>query len=229
MQPVMKLSETTFKILENFSGINQSIAVKSGNKLRTISVMKNILAEADVDEDFSNDFAIYDLSQFLSLVRVVHGIEDSELKFNNEKFVTISDGKNKTNYFFADPSVIVSPPDKNLSLPTEDVDFRISQHQLTKLKQSAAILNLPDLSIVGDGEKVVVKIHDRKTDSSNDFGFTVGETEKTFTFNFKLENIKLINGDYNVQISRKLLSKWSTCGGAVRYYIALEPDFEFEE
>ena len=119
---------------------------------------------------------------------MVHGIEDSELKFNNEKFVTISDGKNKTNYFFADPSVIVSPPDKNLSLPTEDVDFRISQHQLTKLKQSAAILNLPDLSIVGDGEKVVVKIHDRKTDSSNDFGFTVGETDKNFIFNFKLNS-----------------------------------------
>ena len=107
MHAAMKLSKTTFDILDNFSGINQSIHVKSGNKLRTISVMKNILAEADVDEDFSSDFAIYDLSQFLSLVRVVHGIEDSELKFNNEKFVTISDGRNKTNYFFADPSVLV--------------------------------------------------------------------------------------------------------------------------
>jgi len=229
MHEAMKLSKTTFDILDNFSGINQSIHVKSGNKLRTISVMKNILAEADVDEDFSNDFAIYDLSQFLNLVRVVHGIEDSELKFDNEKFVTISDGRNKTNYFFADPSVIISPPDKNLSLPTEDVSFRITQHQLTKLKQSAAILNLPDFSIVGDGEKVVVKIHDRKTDSSNDFGFPVGETDKKFSFNFKLENIKLINGDYDVIISRKLLSKWSTASGAIRYYIALEPDFEFEE
>jgi len=75
----------------------------------------------------------------------------------------------------------------------------------------------------------VVKIHDRKTDSSNDFGFPVGETDKKFSFNFKLENIKLINGDYDVIISRKLLSKWSTASGAIRYYIALEPDFEFEE
>ena len=116
----MKLSDRTVNLLRNFSTINQSILFKQGTKLRTISVMKNILAEANVDEDFPQDFGVYDLGQFLNSLSL---FQEPELNFTGESFLTVKEGKQRSKYFFADPSVIVSPPDKKLSLPTVDVEF----------------------------------------------------------------------------------------------------------
>jgi len=221
---MMKLSEKTLSLLKNFSGINQSILIKSGNKLRTISVMKNILAEAIVDEEFPKDFAIYELSQFLNGLSL-H--QSPELNFDNDAYVVIREGKMRSKYFFADPSVIVTPPEKEIVLPSEDVCFELSTQQLDKLLKAAAVYQLPDLSVVGEVGVVKLVVRDKKNDTSNDFSIVVGETTDVFTFNFKVENIKILPGTYGVVVSKKLLSRFSSQDHNLNYYIALEPDSTF--
>jgi hypothetical protein len=220
----MKLSDKTLTLLKNFSSINQSILFKKGSSLRTISVMKNILAEATIDEDFPKDFGIYDLNQFLNGLNL-H--QNAELDFNNDNYVYIREGKSRSKYFFADPNVIVTPPDKSISLPSEDVSFVLDTKQLDKLLKAAAIYQLPDLSVVGELGVVKLVVRDKKNDTSNDFSVVVGETSKEFCGNFKVENLKILNGTYEVVISSKLLSRFTNTGYKLVYYIAMEPDSIF--
>ena len=178
----MKLSDKTISLLKNFSSINQSILFKEGNKLRTISVMKNILAEATVSEEFSKDFGVYDLNQFLNGLSLHR---NPELDFKNDGYVVISEGKMRSKYFFADPNVIVTPPDKDITLPSEDICFELSTEQLDKLLKAAAVYQLPDISAVGEGGVIKLLVKDKKNDTSNDFAIVVGETTDEFEFHFK--------------------------------------------
>ena len=220
----MKLSDNTISLLKNFSTINQSILFKQGNKLRTISVMKNILAEATIGEELPKDFGIYDLTQFLNGM----GLHQSpELDFANDSYVVIKEGRMRTKYFFADANVIITPPEKPITLPSEDVTFDLSTDQLDKLLKAAAVYQLPDLSAVGENGVVKLVVRDKKNDTSNDFAITVGETGSTFSFNFKVENIKILPGTYDVVVSQKLLSRFSSKNHDLTYYIALEPDSTF--
>ena len=221
----MKLSDNTLSLLKNFSTINTSILFKKGNKLRTMSVMKNILAEATIEEELPKDFGIYDLNQFLNGM----GLHQSpELDFKNEGHVVITEGKMRSKYFFADPAVIITPPAENkIALPSEDVTFDISTDQLDKLLKAAAIYQLPDLSVVGENGAVKLLVRDKKNDTSNSFSIAVGDTESTFSFNFKVENIKILPGTYEVVVSQKLLSRFSSRNHDLTYYIALEPDSTF--
>jgi len=221
----MKLSEKTLTLLKNFSNINQSILFKQGSSLRTISVMKNILAEATIDEDLPTDFGIYDLGQFLNGL-ALH--TRPELDFQNEGYVYIKEGRMRSKYFFADPKVIVTPPEKEITLPSEDVSFTLSTDQLDKLLKAAGIYQLPDLTVVGRNGVVKIQVRDRKNDTSNDFAITVGETDESFSFNFKVENIKILPGTYDVVVSKKLLSRFTSQNYNLKYYIALEPDSTFE-
>ena len=222
----MKLSEKTIDLLENFSSINQSILVKKGSKLRTISVMKNILAEADIDENFEKDFGIYDLPQFLNGVGLMN---DPDIDLKHDSYMIIREGKTtKVKFAFADPEVIITPPEKAITLPSQDVCFQLESAQLQKLLKASSVYQLPDLAAVGDGETITLMVRDKKNDNSNEFALTVGKTDKTFEFNFKIENIKLIPGSYDVVISKKLLSKFTNHGYNLDYYIALEPDSTYE-
>jgi len=221
----MKLSEKTLTLLKNFSNINQSILFKQGSSLRTISVMKNILAEATIDEDLPTDFGIYDLGQFLNGL-ALH--TRPELDFQNEGYVYIKEGRMRSKYFFADPKVIVTPPEKEITLPSEDVSFTLSTDQLDKLLKAAGIYQLPDLAVVGKNGVVKIQVRDKKNDTSNDFAITVGETDESFSFNFKVENIKILPGTYDVVVSKKLLSRFTSQNYNLKYYIALEPDSTFE-
>ncbi len=221
----MKLSDKTLTLLKNFSTINQSILFKHGSSLRTISVMKNILAEAQIDEEIPKDFGIYDLNQFLNGL-ALH--QKPELDFEDDSYVIIKEGRSRSKYFFADPKVIVTPPDKEITLPDETVSFELSTSQLDKLLKAAAIYQLPDLCVVGGEGVVKVLVRDKKNDTSNDFSIVVGETDSTFSFNFKVENIKIVPGTYNVVVSQKLLSRFTCQNYALKYYIALEPDSTFE-
>jgi len=220
----MKLSDSTLSLLKNFSTINQSILFKQGNRLRTMSVMKNILAEATISEELPKDFGIYDLGQFLNGM----GLHQSpELDFKNDSHVIIKEGRSRSKYFFADPSTIITPPDKPLELPSEDVTFELSTDQLDKLLKAAAIYQLPDLAVVGDSNGVKIVVRDKKNETSNDFSITVGETTEIFSFNFKVENIKILPGTYEVVVSQKLLSRFSSKNHDLTYFIALEPDSTF--
>ena len=221
----MKLSDKTLTLLKNFSSINQSILFKQGSSLKTISVMKNILAEATIDEDLPTDFGIYDLNQFLNGLGL-H--QNPDLDFENQGHVVIREGKSRTKYFFADPQVIVTPPEKEITLPTEDVSFELSTSHLDKLLKAAAIYQLTDLAVVGGDGVVKIVVRDKKNDTSNDFSIVVGETESTFSFNFKVENIKILPGTYDVVVSRNLLSRFTCRDYDLKYFIALEPDSTFE-
>jgi hypothetical protein len=221
----MKLSEKTLNILKNFSSINQSILVKQGNKLRTISVAKNILAEAEIKEEFPRDFAIYDLNQFLNGLSL-H--QDPEMDFSPDSYLSIREGKRRVKYFYADPNVIISPPEKSIQLPSQDVCFQLDSVTLEKLLKAAAVYQLPDLCAVGEAGVIKLVVRDKKNDTSNEFAIVVGETDKEFAFNFKVENIKIIPGAYDVIVSSKFLSQFTNSNHDLKYYIALEPDSVYE-
>jgi|TARA_R100001460_G_scaffold85564_1_gene126843 hypothetical protein len=220
----MKLSDNALAILKNFAGINNSILVKEGNKLRTISVAKNILAEAEIKEEFPRDFAIYDLNQFLNGLSL-H--QDPDLDFNQDTYLSIKEGKRRVKYFFADPNVIIAPPEKEITLPTQDVCFQLDSVTLEKLTKAAAVYQLPDMSAIGENGVIKLVVRDKKNDTSNEYAIVVGETDKEFSFNFKVENIKIIPGAYDVVVSSKLLSEFTNTQHNLKYYIALEPDSTF--
>ena len=224
----MRLSEKTTKILQNFTSINQSLHFKEGNTLRTMSVMKNVLAEAEIEEYIPREFAIYDLPQFLNTLSLTAtpSIDVS----SNQSHATIKGNTNhQTKFFFCDPSVIVAPPEKKMELPSIDVEFNLSEQDLKSLLKASSIMQLPDLSVVGNGNSVEVIVSDRKNDTSNVYSLTVGNTEHTFSFNFKIENIKTLIGGYTVQISKKNLAKFYSSSYKLTYFIALEPDSKFDE
>ena len=221
----MKLSDKTLTLLKNFSSINQSILFKEGSSLRTISVMKNILAEATIEEELPRDFGIYDLNQFLNGLSL-HS--SPELDFANNGYVMIREGKSRSKYFFADPNVIVTPPEKEIKLPSEDVCFQLETGSLEKLVKAAGVYQLPDISAIGDAGVIRLVVRDKKNDTSNEYSIVVGETDEQFTFNFKVENIsKIVSGAYNVVVSRKLLSQFTNTKHNLSYWIALEPDSTF--
>jgi hypothetical protein len=222
----MKLSEKTTSVLKNFSSINSSILFKKGNRLRTISVMKNIYAEAVVTENFPKDFGVYDLPQFLGGLNLY---KQPELVFDNDGYVIIKEGKSRSKFFFANQNTIVTPPDKEISLNSEDVVFQIDTNQLEKLIKASNTYQAPDLSIIGKNGEVDLIVRDKKNDTSNDFSFAVGETDLNFSLNFKVENLKIITGSYEVAISKNNLARFESKDYDLTYYIALEPDSSFNE
>ena len=173
----MKLSDSTLAVLKNFAGINNSILVKKGNQLRTISVAKNILAEAEIPEDFPRDVAIYDLNQFLNGLSL-H--QDPNLDFTEDSHITIKEGKRRVKYFYADPQVIIAPPDKEINLPTQEVCFQLESTSLEKLVKAAAVYQLPDLSVIGENGEITMVVRDKKNDTSNEYAVNVGETDSNF-------------------------------------------------
>ena len=222
----MKLSDSTLAVLKNFAGINNSILVKKGTQLRTISVAKNILAEAEIPEDFPRDVAIYDLNQFLNGLSL-H--QDPNLDFTEDSHITIKEGRRRVKYFYADPQVIIAPPEKEINLPTQEVCFQLESTSLDKLVKAASVYQLPDLSVIGADGEITMVVRDKKNDTSNEYAVNVGETDKEFEFNFKMENIKIIPGAYDVVISSKLLSEFTNTQYNLKYFIALEPDSTYNE
>ena len=189
--------------------------------------MKNILAKATINESFDSEFGIYDLNEFLS---VVSSLDKPELTLQ-EKHLTISaeGSRSKVKYFYSDPSVIVSPT-KEVNMPESDVTFSLSESNLAQLRKMAAILSSPDLALVGtkDGD-VVLKVCDKKNDTSNKFDIVVGENATAnYTFYFKVENLKMISGDYDVAVSSKSIAHFTNTKLPIEYWIALEPDSVFD-
>ena len=219
----MKINQNTLDILKNFSEINTNILIKPGTELSTISTMRNIFAKATIAEAFDSEFGIYDLNEFLA---VVSSLNKPELNLQ-DKFMTISaeGSKSKVKYFYSDPSVIVSPT-KEVNMPEADVSFSLSEANLTQLQKMAAILKTPDLALEGTkGGNIVLKVCDKKNDTSNNFDIVVGENATAdYTFYFKVENMKMISGDYDVSVSSKSISHFKNTKLPIEYWIALEPD-----
>ena len=221
----MNLTSDTVAILKNFSDINQNILVKPGNQLQTISTLKNILAQADVSEKFDQEFAIYDLPEFL---RAVDLFDKSDLNFNGGQNLTIKDSNSKQaiKYYFADKSVVVAPT-KMINMPDKYVTFALKKDVFAKLMKGVTTLNLPDIAVTGDGKTIKMIATDKKNKSSNAYSIDVGESEKKFTAYFRTENFKQIVDDYDVAISKAKISHFVNRNKSVQYWIALEPDSEF--
>ena len=221
----MNLSTDTVAILKNFSEINDNILFKPGNKLNTISAMKNILAEATVTEKFESEFGIYSLSEML---RAIDLFDKPNIKLNGSNYMAISDEKTKQaiKYFFADKSVLVAPT-KAITMPDKEISFTLKKDDFAKVQKAATTLNLPDIAIKGNGKTISFVATDKKNKSSNDYSLDVSETDKTFTAYFKAENFKIIGDDYDVAISKQKISNFINRNKPIQYWIALEPDSEF--
>lgn len=225
----MQLSPETLAILKNFASINESILFRQGNLIRTMKYpAKTILGEAVVPEVFPKDFAIYNLNQFLSAYSL---LDNPELDFSDEedRFVILKEGKRRIKFFFCNPEMINSPPNKSLTLPSEDVIFSLSAEHLDKILKARSICEAPDLSVVGDGQVITLVVHNKENPSSNVYSIVVGETTNTFTFNLRIENILILKGSYDVTISKAKISKFVNTGTDLVYYLPLEPDSDFQE
>ena len=220
----MKLNQNTIETLKNFAGINTNILIKQGNELSTISTMRNIFAKATISDEFTKEFGIYDLNQFLSLVSSVN---KPEMSFKDKHLEIFNEGSPKKNkkLFYSDPSVIVSPT-KAVNMPEAEVSFSLSQSNYKDLLKDALILQAPDLALIGTkGGDVVLKVFDKKNDTSNSSVIPVGENATAdYTFYFKVENMKMIDGDYDVSVSSKSISHFKHKTLPVEYWIDLESD-----
>ena len=212
----MKINKDTLNTLKNFSDINMSIEVKAGNTLRTVSVQKNILAQAEVETTFPQDFAIYEVNRFLGAISL---FDNPDFEFG-EKSVRIGNDRNSLNYVYCDPSMIVTPPENNITVPDPEVRFKLSQDSLSRVMKAGNVLGTPEI-VVERGSPMTVRAMDSQNDSSDTFHVNLDEsTDKTFRCVFKIENFKMVPGDYDVEISSKGIAKFSQ--NQLQYWIATE-------
>ena len=220
----MKLSEQTVSLLSNFASINQNLQFKSGNKISTISPQKNILVKAEIPESFPSDFAIYDLSQFLGGLSLFN---DPQLEFTSKDFVNIKGGRNSAKYYFSDPEITLkSAPEKNVKFPGSDLEFTLSGEDLYSLQKASAVYSLPDLTFVAiEGEDTIkLVLRDKENDTSNTYDLTLkGSSTGSYSLDVKIENLRIMSGDYKVKVSKGLISEWVHQNIDLTYYIALEP------
>ena len=223
----MKLSKHTLNMLKNFSDINMSIEIKKGNVLRTVSVQKNILAQAELEDEFPKDFAIYELNRFLGAVSL---FDDPELEFN-AKSVNIGTTKYSADYVYCDPSMIVTPPENNITFPDPEVKFTLSQDSLSQVMRASNVLGTPEIAIEGGphpNDSIRIKALDVNNDSTDTFQVVLDEKSgHKFKFVFKTENMKMIPGNYDVEISSKGISHFSLQGTKLQYWIATESTSNF--
>jgi hypothetical protein len=217
----MKISPETLTVIKNFSTINNGIEFRKGHKLSTISSGKSILAVANLKDEFPQDFCVYDLNQFMS----VYSLYDSaELDFDESNIIFKNgDGRNKTKYRKTSREMIVTPPDRELNIPSVDVSFTLSEEDYAKLMKAANVLSTPHISIQSDGEKIVLQSFDAQDDSKSTNTIEIGEGDgKQYRVVFKTENIKMIPGSYDVQISFKGISHFKNTKIDIQYWIASE-------
>ena len=222
----MKLSEHTTSVLKNFATINQNLVIKEGNELLTMSSMKNIVAKATVDESFPRELAIYDLNEFLA---VVTSFQNPVLDFHEQHLIIKeeNDPHKKYTYFYSDPSVVQTPT-KTITMPSEEVTLEISKKELSEIKRAASVIGSPDMVLEKSNGNSSLIAKDKKNDTANNYSTDIktnGDGE--YKFYFKVENLKLLEGNYDVGISSKNISHFKNKNSKVEYWIALEPESNY--
>ena len=220
----MKLSESTLTVLKNFATINQGLVFKTGNTLRTISKQQNVLAKATVTESFDKNFAIYDLNRFLALLS---SLSDPELNIGTGN-VKIASGTSKATYGLSDETMVVTAPDKDISIANAEVKFSLSKDNLNQVLKLSSVLGLPNIAVKGNRKKISLAALDVKNQDSDVFSVDVGDTDAEFQFIFVTENFKMIPGDYDVQISSKGVSHFKSKKDPLEYWIATEVGSKYE-
>ena len=222
----VSISNDTLSVLRNFSSINPNVVLKPGQEVKTISEAKNILAVAEIAEDFPTEMGIYDLNEFLSVVNLVN---DPKLNFG-DNHVDIVGGNSKVKYFFSDSSILTTPQ-KDITMPSCEVEVSFTHDTLSQIRKAASALGHSEMSITATDEGVNIKVFDSKDSSANIYNIQLandgGYKEGQFEFVININNLKLLDGDYEVKISSKLISEWKNTTQAVRYYIALEKNSNY--
>ena len=219
----MKISENTLSVLKNFSAINSGLVLQKGNVQKTISPEKSILVEVEIEDAIPSQFGIYDLNQFLGNVST---LGNPDLSFT-ENSVMMNDGDIAFNYYSCSPNLIVSPPDKELKLKQTDVSFALTNAILTKLLRLASMNNLTHLSVVGKNGEIRLQTHEKANDTSNSASIKLNDYKgDDFMASFKVDNVKLVPGDYDVEIQLGAFAKFVATSGVfkdkIKYFIALE-------
>lgn len=218
----MYLSPGTLNILKNFSNINRSIVISEGNVLSTIAVTRTIYAKATVDEYFPKTFAIYDLMEFLSGLTL---FKNPEFIFDDsDDYLIIKDDNSQVKYFYSDPEIVGAAPKSPAKIPSVDVQFILESETLAAMVRAANVYQLPDLCVEGNGNYINLVVKDKKNSTSNSYSLLVGETEETFSYSFKIDNIKILPGKYDVSISSRLISSFINLNIDLEYLIPLEPE-----
>lgn len=223
----MELNEKTLNVLKNFSGINQNLLIQEGNTIKTISEARNVVATAVVEEQFPQKFGIYDLNEFIGVLGLV---DEPNLKFAEES-VTVSDstGRSKVKYFFS-PEETLTSPTKDVNMPEPDVSFMLDNETLNKLKRAASTLGHSNVSITPSGGGILsLSVVDNENSTSNTYSIDIdGEyTSSDFNFIISIANLRILPGDYEVKLSRKLITEFKHKELNVRYWIAVEKTSTF--
>lgn len=218
----MKLSKETLQLLKNFSTINSNLLLTTGSKIATISTHRTVIGEATVAETFDQDFGIYDLNEFLGTLSL---FEDPDLTFAGDH-VVISQDKMSVKYVSADPSILTVPKNK-FNFPVADVEFTLSSNDLNMINKTSSVLGAGDVCFVGDGSNLSLVVKDKKNPTGNKFEQVIGETTSTFSFNMRIENFKMLPGNYDVSISSRNISKFTSTNSDLLYYVAVESDSKF--
>jgi hypothetical protein len=219
------LSTETLEVLKNFASINPNLVVKAGEPLTTIAEAKNVFAKATIPEPFESDFGIYDLNEFINVVNLVG---DPTLEFNDECAV-IKNGSSKASYRFADPAILTAPTSQ-IKMPDAEVSVTVTEDQLTQVRKAAAVLGHSVVSVTGNEGTISLSVTDAKNSSANTFDMVIDEDNDCtaeFDFQFLIANIRVVGGDYKVDISSKFISRWENTVAPIEYYIALEKSSTF--
>lgn len=213
----MKLSEQTLTVLKNFTTINPSIVLKPGKELRTVSPQKTVIGIATIPDEFPIQACIYDASRFLSMCSLY---TDPDLNFDSDKFCTITAGKQKTKYVFADISMVIAPPEKDIQLPSEDVQVEVTWDTLQSALKAAGVLQLPEVAFVGRDGVCYLSAVDSANPTADTHDIELGSTNDEFKLIIKTENLKLIPTNYKVTLSAKGISLFE--GENIKYFVAVE-------
>jgi hypothetical protein len=216
----VKFSKHTFEVLKNFSNINSNILIKPGNKISTITPAKNVMAEAEVPEDFDVEFGIWDLTKFLGMISL---FPDPDFEFEEKCVLVRSSTGSCVKYYYSEPSLLTVPT-RRLDMPDAVLTFNLSDSVFNEILRAASVLQLPDLAIRSSGGAIVAVVLDKNEPTSNDYSIELGMnyTDAEFDFHFKIENMKFIPGDYIVDITEKIVSKFTNITKKVDYWVALE-------
>jgi len=212
----MKFSNETLTVLKSFTAINKSILLSSGNVLKTITPEKTLIAIADITDEIPSDACIYDLSRFLSILSLYN---DPDVEFFDKYFI-ISEGKRRTKYVFADLSMIHTPPEKEITIPSADVTVSVTEGDLSSVLKAAGVLQFSEIAFVGEGGKCYLKAIDSSNNGADDFGIEIGETADDFQIIIKTDNLKLMPLDYEVTLCSKGISEFK--GKGVTYFVAID-------
>jgi len=221
----MKISKETFSILKNFRDLNSNILINEGNVIKTLTPAKNVMATAVVSEDFPVEFGIWDLTSFLGTTSL---FDDPDFDFN-EKYVNIIGSNGSTvKYYYSEPSLLTVPT-KDVKMPESVVNIEMTEETFNDLKKAAAVLNLSDLSICSDGDNITALISDKKNSTSNTYSIEIGynDTNSEFNFDFKIDNLRIIPGTYEVSFAEKIVSEFRNKNLDLTYWVALESNSSY--